>query len=75
MANAIHTMTLDNGKEFADHAEITKALGIKVFFADPYASWQRGINEQVNGPVRQYFPKKKKFSTITQQEVFYVAQN
>jgi IS30 family transposase len=72
--NAIHTITLDNGKEFAAHAEITKALGIKVFFADPYASWQRGLNEQVNGLVRQYFPKKKKFSTITQQEVFYVAQ-
>jgi IS30 family transposase len=72
--NAIHTITLDNGKEFADHAEITKTIGTKVFFADPYASWQRGLNEQVNGLVRQYFPKKKNFSTITQQEVFYVAQ-
>jgi IS30 family transposase len=72
--NAIHTITLDNGKEFAAHAEITKSLGTEVFFADPYASWQRGLNEQVNGLVRQYFPKKKKFSTITQQEVFYVAQ-
>ena len=71
--NAIHTMTLDNGKEFAAHAKITEKLGIKVFFADPYSSWQRGLNEQVNGLVRQYFPKKKNFSTITQQEVFYVA--
>lgn len=71
--NAIHTMTLDNGKEFAAHAEITKKLGTQVFFADPYSSWQRGLNEQVNGLVRQYFPKKKKFSTITQQEVFYAA--
>lgn len=72
--NAIHTVTLDNGKEFAEHAKITEVLGTKVFFADPYASWQRGLNEQVNGLVRQYFPKKKKFSTITQQEVFYVTQ-
>ena len=72
--NAVHTVTLDNGKEFAAHAEITKSLGTKVFFADPYSSWQRGLNEQVNGLVRQYFPKKKKFSTITQQEVFYVTQ-
>jgi len=71
--NAIHTITLDNGKEFAAHAAITEKLGTKAFFADPYSSWQRGLNEQVNGLVRQYFPKKKKFSTITEQEVFYVA--
>ena len=70
--NAIHTMTLDNGKEFAAHAKITEKIGTKVFFADPYSSWQRGLNEQINGLVRQYFPKKKNFSTITQQEVFYV---
>jgi transposase, IS30 family len=71
--NAIHTLTLDNGKEFADHAEVSQKLGTAVYFADPYSSWQRGLNEQVNGLVRQYFPKKKNFSTITQQEVFYVA--
>jgi len=72
--NAVHTVTCDNGKEFAGHADITKKIGTKVYFADPYSSWQRGLNEQINGLVRQYFPKKKKFSTITQQEVFYVAQ-
>lgn len=72
--NAIHTVTLDNGKEFAAHTEITKSIGTRVFFADPYSSWQRGLNEQINGLVRQYFPKKKKFSTIKQHEVFYVAQ-
>lgn len=54
--------------------KLQKTLGTKVFFTDPYASWQRGLNEQVNGLVRQYFPKKKKFSTITQQEVLYVTQ-
>jgi IS30 family transposase len=72
--NAIHTLTLDNGKEFADHAKVTQKLGTAVYFADPYSSWQRGLNEQVNGLVRQYFPKKKNFSNITQQEVFYVAR-
>ena len=58
--NAIHTLTVDNGKEFAAHAKVTQMLGIEVFFADPYSSWQRGLNEQINGLVRQYFPKKKK---------------
>ena len=72
--NAAHTLTLDNGKEFADHAKIAKNLGVAVYFADPYSSWQRGLNEQINGLARQYFPKKKNFSTITQQEVCYVAQ-
>ena len=71
--NAIHTLTLDNGKEFAGHEAVTQKLGTAVYFADPYSSWQRGLNEQVNGLVRQYFPKKKKFSKITQEEVFYVA--
>jgi len=70
----LHTLTLDNGKKFADHAKVTQKLGLTVYFADPYSSWQRGLNEQVNGLARQYFPKKKDFSTITQQEVFYVTQ-
>lgn len=71
--NARHTLTVDNGKEFAGHADITKNIATKVYFADPYSSWQRGLNEQVNGLVRQYFPKRKKFSTISQQEVDCVA--
>jgi len=61
-------------RPFAAHAKVTQKLGIEVFFADPYSSWQRGLNEQVNGLVRQYFPKKKNFSTINNHEVFYVAQ-
>jgi IS30 family transposase len=72
--NAVHTLTCDNGKEFAKHSDITKKIGTKVYFADPYSSWQRGLNEQINGLVRQYFPKRKNFSTITQQDVFNVAQ-
>lgn len=52
-----HTLTADNGKEFARHAEIAAALDAEVFFAKPYASWQRGLNEHTNGLVRQYFPR------------------
>ncbi len=54
-------MTLDNGKEFAAHAKITEKLGTKVFFADPYSSWQRGLNEQVNSLGRQTFKRKRIF--------------
>ncbi len=56
-----------------DTADITKKIATKVYFADPYSSWQQGLNKQVNGLVRQYFPKRKKFSTINQQEVDSVA--
>jgi len=64
-----HTLTADNGKEFAGHAEISKALNAKIYFAKPYASWQRGLNEHTNGLVRQYFPKKTRFDKITQKDV------
>lgn len=64
-----HTLTADNGKEFAGHAELTKNLGAKIYFAKPYASWQRGLNEHTNGLIRQYFPKKTRFDKITQEDV------
>ncbi len=64
-----HTLTADNGKEFAKHAEIATRLGVEVYFAKPYASWQRGLNEHTNGLVRQYFPKKTRFDKITQKDV------
>ena len=60
------TLTLDNGKEFARHRAIAKALNIDVFFARPYASYERGTNENTNGLVRQRFPRQKSFATITQ---------
>lgn len=53
----IHTITSDNGKEFAGHEEIAKALEIDFFFAHPYHSWERGSNENLNGLIRQYIPK------------------
>jgi IS30 family transposase len=63
------SMTFDNGKEFAKHPRLTWGLGLKVYFADPYASWQRGANENMNGLLRQFFPKGTDFTRISHQEV------
>jgi IS30 family transposase len=63
------TLTVDNGKEFADHQSIDQTLGIKTFFADPYCSWQRGSNENFNGLLRQYIPKKRRMETVTEEEL------
>jgi IS30 family transposase len=65
----IHTLTADNGKEFAKHAGIKKALKADVYFAKPYRSWERGLNEHTNGLVRQYFPKGTDFLTLTDKDV------
>ena len=65
----IHTITSDNGKEFANHANIAEQLDIDFYFAKPYHSWQRGANENLNGLVRQYFPKKSDFTTITNLQI------
>lgn len=58
-------ITFDNGKEFADHEVMADALEADIYFAHPYSPWERGLNEQVNGLVRQYFPKGMPFDTIT----------
>ena len=63
------TITSDNGKEFADHEYVSKELEIDFYFADPYASWQRGANENYNGLLRQYFPKKSSFEDVTWRDV------
>lgn len=65
----INTLTLDNGKEFSKHEALTKQTGIKVYFADPYSSWQRGTNENTNGLIRQYFPKGTDFLTVTNEQI------
>ncbi len=69
-----HTITADNGKEFADHERIAKELNTDVYFAHPYSSWERGTNENMNGLVRQYFPKKGNFRTITETEIEFVME-
>ena len=57
LADQIETITYDNGKEFASHAQIATSLGALSYFAKPYHSWERGLNEHTNGLFRQYFPK------------------
>ena len=69
ISDQVNTLTADNGKEFADHEKIANALNAKFYFAHPYASWERGLNENTNGLIRQYFPKDRDFKTITQTEI------
>ena len=68
-AEIVRTMTLDNGKEFSCHEKISENTGCKVYFAHPYSSYERGLNENTNGLIRQYFPKKTDFRKITQKDV------
>lgn len=67
--HCVLSMTADNGKEFAGHETIAIALETDFFFARPYASWQRGSNENFNGLVRQYLPKGTDFATVSDEEV------
>lgn len=61
----VHTITFDNGTEFSRHQQIARALSAEIFFAKPYSSWQRGTNENTNGLLRQYFPKKTIFRNVS----------
>lgn len=65
----IKSITTDNGTEFACHEMIAKSLGVTIYFADPYASWQKGAIENANGLIRQYVPKKETFEHISQQQI------
>jgi IS30 family transposase len=74
LRQAVHTMTADNGKEFANHLTIAAALRAGFYFADPHSPWQRGSNENGNGLTRQYFPRHLDFSTITDAQLRYAEQ-
>ena len=64
-----HTLTVDNGKEFAGFKDVERAISIDIYFAEPYCSWQRAINENTNGLLRQYLPKKTDFTGLTQAQL------
>lgn len=63
------TITYDNGREFTDHEGMARDLDAKIYFAHPYASWERGVNENTNGLIRQFFPKDRDLTTVTREEV------
>jgi Transposase and inactivated derivatives, IS30 family len=69
LADRIKTITYDNGKEFASHVEIATSLGSLSYFAKPYHSWERGLNEHTNGLFRQYFPKGSDLSIVSDTDV------
>jgi len=64
-----YTVTFDNGKEFSEHKQIKAQTGAVIYFAHPYSSWERGLNENTNGLIRQYFPKGSCFLSITDTDV------
>lgn len=63
------TVTLDNGGEFAAHKDVHEEVGVDVYFAKPYASWQRGTNENTNGRLRRRWPKKTDFAKLSEKEI------
>ena len=65
----VHTITYDNGREFTDHEGMASDLEASIYFAHPYASWERGLNENTNGLIRQYFPKDRDLTTVTKYEI------
>jgi len=67
--NLVFTITADNGREFSHHQKISKSLKAAVYFAHPYHSWERGLNENTNGLLRQYFPRKMDFRTIDDKSI------
>ena len=71
----VFTITADNGLEFASHEAIAKALEAKVYFAHPYHSWERGLNENTNGLIRQYIPKGSDFSNLGNDETKKLLKN
>ena len=74
MKRRFHTLTLDNGLEFAQHEKIAKQLKAAIYFAHPYASWERSINENTNGLIRQYFPKGTDFNQVSDEDIEHVME-
>jgi IS30 family transposase len=70
----VHTITYDNGREFAGHETVNDQLGCKSFFAKPYHSWERGLNENTNGLFRQYFPKQSDLRHVNSEKISFVME-
>jgi IS30 family transposase len=70
----IKTLTADNGKEFASHKMVAENLEIDYYFARPYHSWERGSNENLNGLIRPYLPKKTDFTKITKDQIIRIEE-
>lgn len=68
----VHTITTDNGREFAGHETIANQLQAQVYFAEPYQAWQRGLNEQINGLIRQYLPKQTDLRDVTDDQLRFI---
>lgn len=73
--NWVHTITSDNGKEFAYHERVSNSLQCDYYFCHPYASYERGLNENTNGLIRQFFPKGSEFTNISNEDVAKVQNN
>lgn len=69
------TLTYDQGKEMAQHRQLSKRTGLSVYFADPHSPWQRGINENINGLLREYLPKGTDLSAYTQRQLNQIAKS
>ena len=70
--NQIHTITYDNGLEFSEHQNIAQTLSANIYFAHPYSSWERGLNENTNRLIRQYLTKSQPLNNVTQKELSYI---
>ena len=68
----VYTITYDNGKEFSDHEKISELLNARCYFATPYHSWERGLNEHTNGLIRQYLPKSTDLSKVSKSKVQFI---
>ena len=72
LSSCVKTLTYDNGPEFAKHEAIDVALESQGYFAHPYASWERGLNENTNGLIRQYLPKKMSFDDVSEEKIQWI---
>ena len=68
----VQTLTFDNGVEFALHARIARSLNADIFFANPYAPWERGTNENTNGLIRQYLPKNQPIKPLSENDLYHI---